>query len=314
MLDFSVVICTYNGQARIGQVLERLQAQIETDRFSWEVLVVDNNSTDETQATITHYQRRWNQLFALKSAFEPRQGLAFARSRAVQAASGRWIAFLDDDTLPSEDWVAQAYRFAQTHPKMGAFGGQIHGDYEVQPPPELKKLAPYLAIVERGATAHRYDRVLPPGAGLVVQRQVWLDCVPTETVLVGRTTAMMLASEDIEAILHIQKAGWEIWYNPNMHLYHQIPAWRMERSYLLKLIKGVGLARHHIRMTRWAVWQRPLIMPIYLANDLRKLAAHTIQYRNKKDLAIVCEGQLLVSSLISPFYFCRRFFRQKYSL
>ncbi len=314
MVDFSVVICTHNGQARIGRVLERLHAQIGTDTFCWEILVVDNNSTDNTDATIAYYQRNWNQLFSLKLVSEPRQGLAFARSRAVREASGQWIAFLDDDTIPGENWVAQAYRFAQKHPNIGAFSGQIHGDYEVQPPPELKKVAAYLAIVERGSTAHRFDRVLPPGAGLVVQRQVWLDCVPTQSVLVGRTTAMMLASEDIEAILHIQKAGWEIWYNPEMHLYHQIPRWRMERSYLLKLIKGVGLARHHIRMTRWTVWQRPLIIPVYFANDLRKLTLHAMRHANKADLAVACEMQLLVSSLISPFYFCGRFLRQKLSL
>ncbi|MBW4523806.1 MAG: hormogonium polysaccharide biosynthesis glycosyltransferase HpsE [Phormidium tanganyikae FI6-MK23] len=294
-MDLSVVICTYNGEARIGQVLDRVRSQIHTDPIAWEVLVIDNNSRDNTKQIVSNCAD-------VRYVFEAEQGLAFARSRAIREAAGQWVAFLDDDTLPDQNWVAQAYQFAQAHPEIGAFGGQIHAEYEVEPPVGIKKLAPYLAIVERGSKPHKYDRVLPPGAGLVVQRQVWLDAVPEKLVLVGRTTAAMLASEDIEAILHIQNSGREIWYNPEMHLYHQIPHWRTERSYLLKLVKGVGLARHHIRMTRWKAWQRPIVTIAYLTNDLRKLFAHWVKSRNSQSLEVVCEQQLLVSSLVSPFY------------
>lgn len=306
MLDLSVVICTYNGEARIGQVLERLRSQLQTNSIDWEILVVDNNSSDNTQQIINTYQAQ----MPLRYVFEAEQGLAFARSRAVREAAGRWVAFLDDDTLPAEDWVVQAYQFAQARPNIGAFGGQIHANYEVEPPPNFDQVAVFLAVIERGSKPHRYDRVLPPGAGLIVQRQVWLDCVPLKTVLVGRTTGAMLASEDIEAVMHIQRAGWEIWYCPNLHLYHQIPAWRIERSYLLKLVKGMGLARHQIRMMRWQPWQRPLLLVVYLLNDGRKLIVHQLKHRGS-DLAIACEQQLLVHSLISPFYWCRQFLRSK---
>ena len=294
-MDLSVVICTHNGEARIGQVLDRVRSQVQTEAISWEVLVIDNNSRDNTKQIVSNYP-------TVRYLFEAEQGLAFARSTAVQAAAGQWIAFLDDDTLPDQNWVNQVHQFAQTHPKIGAFGGQIHAEYEVEPPAGIQKLAPYLAIVERGSKPHRYDRVLPPGAGLVVQRQAWLNAVPKKLELVGRTTSAMLASEDIEAILHIQNSGREIWYNPEMHLYHQIPSWRTERSYLLKLVKGVGLARHHIRMTRWRAWQRSIVTLVYLANDLRKLIAHWVKFGRTQNLETVCERQLLVSSLVSAFY------------
>ncbi|HTL87961.1 MAG TPA: hormogonium polysaccharide biosynthesis glycosyltransferase HpsE [Leptolyngbya sp.] len=294
-MNLSVAICTYNGEARIGKVLDCLRSQVQTDAIVWEVLVIDNNSCDNTKQVVAEYS-------GVQYVFEAEQGLAFARSRAVREAKGNWLALLDDDTLPQPDWVAQAYQFAQSHPEIGAFGGQIHAEYEVAPPAGIQKLAPYLAIVERGSKPHKYDRVLPPGAGLVVQRQVWLDVVPTKLALVGRTTAAMLASEDIEAILHIQNSGREIWYNPKMHLYHQIPAWRTERSYLLKLVKGVGLARHQIRMTRWKVWQRPMMTLVYLVSDLSKLVTHWVKSGRSQHLETICEQQLLVSSLVSPFY------------
>jgi len=298
-MDLSIVICTYNGEARIGKVLNCLRSQSQTDSIAWEVLVVDNNSRDNTREVISTYSE-------VQYIFEEKQGAAFARLRGVREATGRWIAFLDDDTLPDENWIAQAHQFAQAHPEIGAFGGQNHAAYEVEPPAEVRKIAPYLAIVERGSKPHRYDRVLPPSAGLVVQRQVWLDVVPERPFLVGRTSSEMLASEDIEAILHIQNSGREIWYNPDMHLYHQIPQWRTERSYLLKLIKGIGLVRHYTRMLRWKPWQRPFIFPVYLLNDFRKMIVHKLKHPEAKDLAIACEQQLLVSSLISPFYLWNR--------
>jgi glycosyltransferase involved in cell wall biosynthesis len=297
-MDLSVVICTYNGGSRIGKVLDQLRVQAYVESIRWEILVIDNNSQDNTKQIVETYSD-------VRYEVESQQGLAYARARGVQEAVGQWVAFVDDDTVPDENWVAQVHQFAQSHPQIGAFGGQIHAEYEVEPPSGIQKVAPYLAIVERGSEPHRYDRVLPPGAGLVVRRQVWLDHVPKKLVLVGRTTAAMLASEDIEAILHIQKSGFEIWYNPEMHLYHQIPKSRIERAYLLKMIKGVGLARHHIRMTRWRVWQRPLVTPMYLLNDLRKLITHWVKFGRSQTLETACEQQLLISSLVSPFYLGR---------
>ncbi|MCY7320772.1 MAG: hormogonium polysaccharide biosynthesis glycosyltransferase HpsE, partial [Phormidesmis sp. CAN_BIN36] len=232
----------------------------------------------------------------------------FARLRAVQEAKGDLVGFLDDDTLPDQNWLVNAYEFAQTHPDVGAYGGQIHGEFETEPSPEFKQIAIFLAIVERGSTPHLYTRVLPPGAGLVVRRQTWLESVPKKPFLTGRTPNSMLTSEDIEAIAHIQKAGWEIWYNPTMHIYHQIPAWRLERAYLLGLVKGIGLAKHHIRMIRLDVWQRPLAFLAYLINDLIKTVSYFTKHQKllKKDLPTDCQMELLASSLASPFYLWSR--------
>jgi glycosyltransferase involved in cell wall biosynthesis len=307
MVDISIAICTYNGEARLGKVLERLRSQQHTESIAWEIVVVDNNSADRTKALIEGYQQHWNAPFSLRYVFEAEQGLALARSRAIREAAGALVSFLDDDTLPAKDWVAQAYSFAQAHAHVGAFGGQVHGDYEVEPPPGFEKIAVFLAIIERGSKPFCYKpeaKILPPGAGLVVRRQVWLDHVPARTVLLGRVGGVMLASEDIEALAYIQKAGWEIWYNPNLHLYHQIPQWRMERTYLFSLIRGIGFARTQVRMARLCLWQRPFWLPIYLLNDFKRVVLHVIKHRKliRTDLAVACEMQWLVSSLLSPFY------------
>jgi glycosyltransferase involved in cell wall biosynthesis len=117
MVDFTVAIRTYNGEQNLPILLERLRSQVGTEAINWEVVIVDNNSTDRTASVIEQYQANWPAQFPLNYFFEPEQGAAIARRRAIYEAQGVFIAFLDDDNYPSESWVAECYDFAIAHPK-----------------------------------------------------------------------------------------------------------------------------------------------------------------------------------------------------
>lgn len=305
-LDVTVAIPTYNGAKRLPAVLERLRSQQGLDNITWEVIVCDNNSLDETRAVVEDYQQNWGAAGSLTYRFAPEQGAAFARQRAVEVAQGEIIAFLDDDNLPALDWVAQAYQFSQTHPQAAAWGSQIHGKFEGDLPDNFDKLACYLAIIERGSKPHRYDpetKILPPGAGLVVRREAWLNAVPARLFLNNKGKAAGLASEDLEAVLHIQKAGGEIWYNPDMVVHHEIPNSRLQRDYMMSLLKCIGLSRFYIRLLGTRDWQRPLVVPAYIANDIRKLALHWLKYRDvSEDLLASCQRAHLASTVASPLF------------
>jgi glycosyltransferase involved in cell wall biosynthesis len=311
MVDFTVAIPTYNGEHRLPDVLDQLKAQVATDHLSWDVIVVDNNSSDNTAELVQRYQRDWPQTHPLRYVKELRQGAAFARQRAIEETTSEFVGFLDDDNIPALDWVSVAYSFGKTNPAAGAFGSQIHGDFEVSPPKNFKRIALFLAIVERGAKPALYEphkKLLPPGAGLVVRRQAWLENVPRQLVLNNAGKEAGLASEDLEVLLHIQNAGWEIWYNPDMQMHHKIPGWRLEKDYLLSLFRCVGLSSHHIRMLRIKAWQRPFASLLYFVNDVRKLAIYFFKYRHKikSDLIAACEMELLISTLASPFFLWKK--------
>lgn len=314
MVDLTVAIPTYNGATRLPQVLDQLRSQTGTEHINWEILVVDNNSKDNTAEIVKSYQQNALNSVPINYCLETQQGAAFARKKAVEVSTASLIGFLDDDTTPGLDWVANAYQFAQEHPKAGAYGSQVHGVYEVEPPPNFKQIASFFAITERGEQPHLYDpkmKMLPPSAGLVVRRQVWLDHVPEKPFLSGRSSQSILNSEDLEVVMYIQNAGWEIWYNSGMHLYHQIPQQRLEREYLLYLVRSTGLARHYIRMLRLKPWQRPLLFPVGLANDIRKALAYYLKHRNEleTDVVAACEMEFLRSSVISPFYLWKKSFK-----
>ncbi|MEO1295677.1 MAG: glycosyltransferase, partial [Cyanobacteria bacterium J06636_16] len=123
-LDFTVAICTYNGAKRVPDVLECLRWQLNAQDIRWEVIVVDNNSSDETADVIRQYQEDWPYPYPLRYAFEQKQGAGYARQKAVAIARSRWIGFLDDDNLPSMVWVYEACQFAQQRPEVGVFGSR----------------------------------------------------------------------------------------------------------------------------------------------------------------------------------------------
>ncbi|MBD2439456.1 hormogonium polysaccharide biosynthesis glycosyltransferase HpsE [Nostoc sp. FACHB-110] len=306
-IDFTVAIPTYNGVNRLPQVLERLQTQICLNNINWEIIIVDNNSTDGTAQLIKDYQHNWPKYLTLHYYFEPEQGLAFARNKAIQEAKSELVGFLDDDNLPANNWVISAYEFGKKNQKAGAYSSQIHGRFEVEPPAQLRPILFYLAINERGSQPILYEpqkKGFPPGAGLVIRRQVWKEYVPNRLFLVGRVGNSFLAGEDAEALSYIYQAGWEIWYNPAMVIEHIIPPWRLEKSYFISLLRGIGLSRYHLRMLLLKKWQRPIFSLLYLINDGYKLILYYLyNYRKiKTDMLVSCELARLIATFISPFY------------
>ena len=309
MADLTVAICTYNGEYKLPELLDHLRSQRGVDALSWEVLVVDNNSSDRTADVVSRYQQAWSAAFPLRYVCESRQGLAFARRRAIGAAQGEWIGFLDDDNLPAANWVQAAYQFGQAHPDAGAYGSRIRSRFESSPPPHFERIACCLAIIERGEQAFQYAPargVLPAGAGLVVRTSVWQQSVPSQPVLAGvKKKSLANKGEDVETLSYIRKAGYPIWYNPAMVIEHDIPKERLSRAYLHQLFKGIGLSRYPLRMLNYQSWQRPGMTLAHLCYDANKLLTYCLcHWRDivRQDLVSLCELDLHWYSLVSAPY------------
>ena len=304
--DFTIVIATYNGAQRIGAVLERLRCQIDVSDLVWEVIVVDNNSTDDTKEVIQRYQDSWPQAIPLRYEFEARQGAGYARHHGTKVANSPLIGYLDDDNLPWINWVRSAYRFGQQNPNVGVFGSRIRGKFSTTPPTNFERISALLALTDRGDQPIPYKpeaKILPPGAGLVVRRQAWLDNIPEERSL-SEKFGEREAGEDLEVVLRIQQAGWPVWYNPHMLMYHDIPGHRLTRKYLVALCRGIGLSRYHTRMLSFVPWKRPFVVLPYALNDVRKILHHVLRYRHQvvTDTVTASELMLHVASLVSPLH------------
>ncbi|MDY6782794.1 MAG: hormogonium polysaccharide biosynthesis glycosyltransferase HpsE [Cyanobacteriota bacterium] len=310
MLDFTLVIPTYNRQHLLPELLDRLQQQTDIDSIAWEIIIVDNNSKDDTANIIRDYQNRWDRPYPLEYILEIKQGAAFARQRGLKEAKGEFVGFLDDDNLPALDWVFQAHQFGKEYKQAGAFGGQIHPIIEGEIPDNFDKIKGFLAIREAGDKPRPYQPEvlsLPVGAALVVRRQAWLDCVPQKLMLSGKVAESMVQGDDWEPLMYLYKNGWKIWYNPKMHSDHKIPAWRLEREYLLSLIQGSCLSFFPLRAIVANNGQKLTIFTRTVLGNSYRALWHWLRYRDrlKTDIVAACELQIYLSRIASPFYYLK---------
>ncbi|MFM7427721.1 MAG: hormogonium polysaccharide biosynthesis glycosyltransferase HpsE [Elainella sp.] len=307
MKDFTVAIPVYNGAKTLPQVLERLRDQTFTTTVQWEVLVIDNNSTDQTPQIVEGFQASWLPDVPLKYFRELRQGISYARQRAVTEAEGELIGFLDDDNFAAPNWVAAACAFGQTYPQAGAFGGEVRAAFEVPPAEDLADMARLLAIGNYADRPRRYEPEklrLPAGAGLVVRRAAWQNSIPEQLTRVSR------GGNDYEISLRLYRQGWEIWHTPTLQLDHYIPAQRVERVYLTQLAWLYGLCTCEIRMIIIPLWQKPLFLAKSFLGSLRRLILHLInsllhQGSQGFQLQQSCKTAFLLGTVLSPFYYLR---------
>lgn len=313
MIDITVAIPTYNGAEKIPKVFEKLQQQTGLENVNWEIIVIDNNSSDDTSKVVKEYQDINFLPVELKYYFESQQGASSARQRAVKEAKGELIAFLDDDNLPEINWLAEAVIFAQKHPKAGAYNGKIFGKYETNPPDNFQVIENHLAIRDRGKKAILFepDKLrLPPSAGLVVRKKSWLESVPQKTKFTGIIGNLRGSGEDYEILLYLDKAGWEIWYNPSQKIEHYIPASRLEKQYLLTLAMSNGLAICQLRMINAEFWQIPIIFLKTFFGNLRRVVIQYLKYKKQLKTNLTAEFELTFywGSVLSCFYWIRQEF------
>ncbi|MEO0755254.1 MAG: hormogonium polysaccharide biosynthesis glycosyltransferase HpsE [Cyanobacteria bacterium J06648_16] len=306
-----MAIRAHNGEKHLPEIFDALLSQQGLENVEWEVLVVDNCSCDRTAEIVRSYQQQWPSRNPLRYCFESVKGASVARRRAIEEANAPLVGFLDDDNIPAERWVRAAINFAQEHPHAAAFGSQICGKFESPPPENFDHIAGFLPVVERPYnvcfTKGVYDKInmLPPGAGLVIRRQPWLALVPEQQTLQGPVGhSLALKGEDIEALMYLKRAGWQIWFNADMYIYHHIPTARLEREYLMRFFKGIGLSRYCTRTVSYPNWFKPFVAISHLAKDLGRLLAYWFKYHRKfsTDAILASKMELYRSSLISPFY------------
>jgi GT2 family glycosyltransferase len=245
----TIAIPTYNGAARIIDVLGALALQdARSDTF--EVVVVDNNSTDGTSERVQS-DPSWEALaergIERRIVPERRQGLAFGRICGVQSARGKYVCFLDDDTVPSVSYVQSGIAALDADPSVGILVSRLSPRYERSVTPAIAKREHLLAINQRQG-AHRIDFGAEPtiaptiGGGLWVRRSAFLSCIPWETptaMLPDRIGDKLVSGNDIEIGFLFGQAGYKRVYCPELALEHRIPAGRLRTRYFARLIDGI---------------------------------------------------------------------------
>ena len=164
-MDISVIICTYNRSGSLRRTLEHIRKMTVSERVNWELLVVDNNSKDDTPAVVESFKKSTN--IRCRYIFEINQGLSFARNAGINNATGEIIVFTDDDVLVDNNWINNIYDAFKTHGDVACIGGKILPAWEKSPPKWLKgELLNILALCDLGEEKKYLSEVKVWGANL----------------------------------------------------------------------------------------------------------------------------------------------------
>ncbi|PWT74121.1 MAG: hypothetical protein C5B60_07245 [Chloroflexi bacterium] len=241
----TVAVCTHNGAGRVSETLVRLAAQQVPPRMEWEVLVIDNASTDDA---VNQAKRAWPLSLAdrFRVVSESQLGLTHARCRALADARFEIVSFVDDDNWVCADWVRVVAEIMAHRPRVGACGGMVEAQCEVQPPWWFERYQEFYAI---GPQHHQegditWERGYLWGAGLTVRYSAWahLTCLGFRFLLMDRRGTRLHSGGDAEICLALRLAGWTIWYDPRLYMRHFVPASRLRWSYLKQVVRGFGVA------------------------------------------------------------------------
>lgn len=220
----------------------------------WELLLIDNASRDTLA-------RKWDLSWHPHAHHfrENELGLTFARLRGIRESTGKLLVFVDDDNLLAPDYIEIASGIADECQFIGAFGGQIVGDFEEPVPAWLRKYLHFLVIrpVERDTWSNLIDgnRTLPVGAGLCVRRSVadiYAQSVVTDPLRqsLDRRGCRLVSGGDIDLALTACDLGFGTGMFAALNLSHLIPANRMTEQYLVSLVENIVYSKllvKHIR-------------------------------------------------------------------
>ncbi len=240
----SILVCTHNGAKRLPKTLAHLYAQRVPADIRWEVILVDNASTDDTATVARACWPPENAPAPLYVVSELRLGLLHARNRAVQEARYEILSFVDDDNWAHPGFVARVGEVFAGHPEVAVCGGPSEGAFEVSPPDWFSQYA-YAYAVGPQAPVTGYvslERGFLWGAGISVRRAAWQALLDNGISFLntGRAGKRLSSGEDMELCLALLLAGWKLWYDESIRIQHYMTAPRLSWQYLRKMYRGFG--------------------------------------------------------------------------
>lgn len=231
-MRITVVLCTYNRSELLSKALNSVAGQMLPRSIEWEVLVVDNNSTDRTPEVVADFCRQYPGRF--RYLFEPQPGLSRARNAGIQAATGDILAFMDDDVTVETTWLQNLTEAMQNGDWAGA-GGRVLPTWSSSPPRWLSvkgryALAPF-ALFDVGSEAGPLAE--PPFGANMAFRKAMFEKYGAFRIDLGRCPGSLMSNEDTEFGRRLLTAGEHLYYEPSAVVYHPVPENRLQKKYLL---------------------------------------------------------------------------------
>ena len=232
-LKISVVICTYNRDKFIGEALESLAKQnISSDKF--EVIIVNNNSTDNTEVICKKFIGQ-NPKLDVKYVIETNQGLSFARNRGIEESKYEIITYIDDDAYTKSDFLKIIFNYFNEHPTTAGIGGKVTPRYEIEEPKWMNKyLYGFVTKVDLDNKKRQFKKKEYPAGCNMTYRKDLLQKVG------GFNNKLKWRADDKYINFKIKEISDKIMYLPDLEVEHTIDAYRTSDENFSKLSLKFG--------------------------------------------------------------------------
>ena len=285
----TIAIATFNRAEILRRSLRSLYNLSTQGLFRYEVVVIDNASTDHTSQVVLECAGECQ--IEMRPIVEPIAGLPFARNRSVIEARGDWVAFFDDDQLADPDWLLRLYESSISN-SVKCVGGSRSLLFDCPPKSTLSKYANYLlGEIDEDRECFYHPKFLPCTGNVIVAKEVF-----DKIGLFNE--ACVEGGEDGDFFLRLLESGYQAFYQPKAHVQHLISSNRLESKYLrwIAYRHGLHLARRDFDRKGMLVslglagmrWGQAvtLTVPKLLYNVLLRRVADVVASQSK--IALVC--------------------------
>jgi glucosyl-dolichyl phosphate glucuronosyltransferase len=241
-MDISVVLGTYNRADSLRLTLETFSSLVFPSDLAWELLVVDNNSTDSTREVIRKFAK--NVQFPIRYIFEQQQGRSAALNTGIGESKGEIVAFTDDDVLLHRDWLLHLKRTFDEY-NCAAFAGKVVPQWN-HDKPEWLEMEGQFAVVNFDLGDELTEVKIPPlGANSAFRREVFTKYGLFRLDLGVNGSRHTVTCDDTEFGERLIRGGEKIVYCPMAIVYHPVDPARTTKKYLLSwyYYNGVSLTR-----------------------------------------------------------------------
>lgn len=239
-MDISVIICTYNRSSVLKETLQSFLKLSWDKGISYELIIVDNNSSDDTKDVVNEFIRQDSRI---KYVFEAKSGLSYARNTGIKNAQGKIVAFVDDDVYFDPKWLQEVLNIFRDYPDAACMGGRSISVFEEGRPDWISD-----EIIRMYSSKDIGDSIKymefpehPFGLNMAFKSEIFKQ-VGIFNQELGRFKGSLLSNEEKDFFYRIHKAGLKTIYTPHAVLSHRIPGERTAKKWIMRRYYWQGIS------------------------------------------------------------------------
>lgn len=268
----TILIAAYNASDLIEETLKRILEMQKLPDLPWEVLIIDNNSKDDTAQKARQF---WGNSPNLRILNETRQGTGYAKFRGMQEASYAYIGFVDQDNWLSPDWILKAVGYLDHSPEAALVCGRGRPIFGSEEPAWFRRFQLNFAVgpqAQKNGPSENHNQFFY-NAGSIMRKAAFDEMLDLgfSPIMKSRADGQLLSGEDTELQAILRLLGWQIHYQDDLRFEHYMPQKRLTRSYFRRFREGLGASSVYLGIYRNALRSLESRGPIPVINWKREL-------------------------------------------